>query len=125
MLHIAEQFLQVGRMCILESNFKLQEIEKVKILLEKYDCDCLTFVFKGDFDVLYDRYAQRDESGERHWVHQTAGENRDSFQTGHLKYGLGEISVGKTINVDATSFADINYKDLFNSAKKFYDCCCE
>ena len=119
MLHIAERFLQTRNICILESNFKLREIEQLKILSEKYNCECLTFIFKGDFDVLFDRYMGRDISEKRHWVHNTAGENADNFKEGHLRAGIGETGIGQTITIDATSFANVNYEDLFALAENF------
>ena len=119
MLHIAECFLQAGKPCILESNFKIKEIEQLEILLERYNCKCLTFNFKGDFDVLFDRYMKRDISEKRHWVHSTAGENADNFREGHLKSGIGEGGIGQTITIDATSFAKVNYEDLYAAAKYF------
>jgi len=119
MLHIAECFLQTGKICILESNFKSKEIEQIKILLEKYNCECLTFIFKGDFEVLFDRYMKRDVSEKRHWVHNTTGENIDNFKHGHLQLGIGEAGIGQTIFTDATSFTEINYTNLLDSAKNF------
>ena len=82
LLHIAERFLQTGNICILESNFQilsplsLPESEQIKKLLEKYNSECLTFVFKGDLDVISERYFSRDS--ERHWVHAKA-ESKDSI----------------------------------------------
>ena len=119
MLYIAERFLQVGKICILEGNFKLHEIEKISELLQKYDSKCLTFSFKGDFDILFNRYVERQISEKRHWVHQTAGENAENFRNGHQKSGMGEASIGETISIDATSFKNIDYEHLFSVAKKF------
>jgi len=119
MLHIAEQFLISKKICILESNFKLNESELIKKLLEKYDCECLTFIFKGDFEVLLKRYMEREKNGERHWVHITFGENLDNFQKYHLQYGLGEIAIGKTIVTDTTLFDKVNYEELYETAKIF------
>jgi len=118
-LYITEQFLQVGKTCILESNFKSREIEKIKILLEKYNYDCLTFIFKGDFDVLFDRYMKRDKAEKRHWVHDTTGETKDNFRKGHLEFEIGKAGIGKIINVDTTSFSNVNYDDLFSIARNF------
>jgi len=119
MLHIAEQFLQVGKMCILESNFKTKEIEQIRILLKKYNYECLTFIFKGDFNVFFDRYMERDKVEKRHWVHNTTGETRDNFREGHLEFGIGETGIGKIINVDTTFFAKVNFDELFAIAKYF------
>jgi predicted kinase len=119
MLHIAERLLQAEKICILESNFKSREIDQIRALLEKYHCECLTFIFKGDFNILFDRYMKRDILEKRHWVHNTAGENIDNFRDGHLQSGIGETGIGKTITIDATSFDKVNYEELFTIAKDF------
>jgi len=122
MLHIAERFLQTGNICILESNFQiihpqpLSESELIKKLLEKYNTECLTFVFKGELDVISERYFLRDK--ERHWIHSRA-ENKDSMKHYCINTRLGEIEIGQTITVDATSFSDINYNNLYDIADKF------
>jgi len=122
MLHIAEKTLQANNICILESNFKQKEIDQIKILLEKYNCECLTYIFKGDFKILFDRYMKRNVLEKRHWVHNTEGENLDNFEKGHLKHGIGETGIGKIIISDATKFENINYNELYNIAKDFiYD----
>ena len=119
MLHIIEQFLQVGKMCIIESDFVLKESEQIKTLLEKYNYKCLTFIFKGDFDTLYDRYVGRDKTEKRHWVHDISNETRENFKEGHLYFGCGEIGIGQIAEVDATSFEKVDYEKLFSIAKKF------
>jgi len=87
-------------------------------LLEEYNAKCLTFVFTGDLDVIYDRYTMRDQARARHWVHREAG-GRDQFKVGHVQSGLGDIAIGQTIRVDATVFEEVNYKRLFDAAEKF------
>jgi len=119
MLHIAEQFLISGKICILESNLKLKESELIKILLEKYDCECLTIIFKGDLEVLHKRYIERGKTGKRHWVHSEFGENSDNFKKYHLQNGLGEVEIGKTIVTDTTVFDEVNYDELFMAAEMF------
>jgi predicted kinase len=119
LLHIVEKLLDIGDICILESNFKLIEIEQIKELLHKYDCECLTFIFKGDFKILFKRYHERDKSGKRHWVHRTAGETEEHFKKGHINTGIGEIGIGKTIITDTTSFKALNYEELIVIARNF------
>lgn len=119
MLHIAECLLKTGKICILESNFKSKEIEQIRILLEKYNCECLTYILKGDFDILFDRYMKRDISEKRHWVHNTTGENVVNFTAGHLEHGIGETGIGQTIIRDTTIFANVDYEELYNIAKMF------
>ena len=121
MLHIAERFLQVEKTCILESNFKLAEMEQIKALLDKYNYECLTYIFKGDFNVLFDRYMKRDIAEKRHWVHKTAGETNENFKEGHLEHGIGEMGIGQIVNVDTTSFEKVNFDDLFSIAGNFME----
>ena len=95
MLHIAEQFLQVGQVCILESNFTMRELDQIKILLKKYNAECFLFVFKGNLDVLYDRYVER--SSERHWVHKSAGD-REAFKKVMTEaFGIAETAGEQSI----------------------------
>jgi predicted kinase len=112
--HIAERFLQVGNICILERNFIQHEIEEIKNLLEKYSCKCLTYMFNGDLDVLGERYYKR----ERHWVHSKA---RDAGvmrrYPEHRK--LMDVEIGQMIYVDATSFDKIDYEALYDRANNF------
>jgi predicted kinase len=117
MLHIAKQFLQSGKICIFESNFRPSEIEKLKMLFENYKCECLLFLFKGNLDVLYNRYLERDRVGLRHWVHHDAGETAEYFKAGNIPFGA--ISLGKTVIVDTTSFDSVDYDELFTVAKNF------
>jgi len=119
MLHIAEKILQAHNICILESNFKQTEMDQIKKLLDKYNCECLTFILKGDFKILFNRYMARDALEKRHWVHNTAGEDVDNFKEGHLQSGIGETGIGKIIIRDATNFENINYDELYNIAKEF------
>lgn len=44
-LHIAECCMQIGKVCILEANFHPPQNEQIEELLEKFDADCLTFLF--------------------------------------------------------------------------------
>jgi predicted kinase len=122
MLHIAEKMLQAYNICILESNFKQKEMNQIKVLLEKYNCKCLTFIFKGDFKILFNRYMERDVLEKRHWVHSTAGENAENFEKGHLQSGIGETGIGKIINRDSTKFENIDYNELYDIAKEFINC---
>ena len=121
MLHMAERFLQAGQACILESNFTLQEVEEIKDLLEEYKGECRLFVFKGDLDILFDRYIDRDETEERHWVHRKVLESdRDGFKdVMEGWHGLEEAAIERTVIVDATVLEDINYANLIDVARGF------
>ena len=117
MLHIVECFLQTDKVCILESNFFPPQDEPIKELLQKHEADCLTFLFGGDMDVLWERYQKREEK--RHWVHNFVGQSRDRFINGAIQAGVGDFSIGKTVKVDATDFDKINFDKLYNIANEF------
>jgi len=110
MLHVAEMFLAAGQVCVLEGNFKPHEAEALKRL----GADCLSFVFVGDLDVLYDRYVAR----ERHSVHLPAGD-RKSFAEGQRRMRYGEFGVGKVVRVDCTDFGAVDFDGLVEIAKGF------
>ena len=122
MLHIAEQFLQTGNACILESNFQtlyplpVSENKQIENLLEKYNCECLTFLFKGNLDVISERYFNRDN--ERHWTHGRAAE-KDSIKNYCISNHSKDFILGTTINVDTTSFEDVDFNGLFEIARNF------
>ena len=123
MMYFAECFLQVGKTCILEANFRPPQDDQMKKLLKKYNTDCLTFLFGGNLDVLWDRYVQRE--GERHWAHKFPGQNKELFINGGIKGGYGEFAIGKTIKIDATDFDIIDYDELFYLANLFVTDCTE
>ncbi len=118
MMHIAENFLKAGKPCILESNFKLHESEQVKKLLEKYNCECLTFVFTGDLEVVYERYIEREKTN-RHWVHIIEGEDKEMFMNSHKQFGQADVSVGQTVKVNTTDFDKVDYEKLYDIAENF------
>jgi len=38
---------------------------------------------------------------------------------GHIKAGLADVAIGRTIKVDASDFSNINYDNLIKEAKMF------
>lgn len=122
LLHIAERFMQTGNACILESNFSVRypqpvpECEQIRNMADKYNYECLTFAFSGDFDVLSERYINRDS--ERHWVHAKATD-KEAIKNYCLNSKLQEITIGQTVNINTTSFADVDFEGLFAIAGGF------
>ena len=114
LMHITEKFLQSGKICIIENNFIQPEVEKIKLMLEKYNCDCLTYMFNGDLDVLGDRYFNR----ERHWVHSKA---RDAGVMRRYPEArkLMNVEIGQMIYIDTTSYESVDYESLFIAAENY------
>ena len=122
-LHIAECLIKTDTMCILESAFTAQQIEKVKVLTEKYNAECLTFQFVGDVDVLVGRYWDRQQK--IHWSHQFDEMATDKiafkqqYIKGHVNSCRGEAVFGQTIRVDTTDYNTVDYEALIKQAKNF------
>jgi hypothetical protein len=110
-------FEMKNKVCILESNFFPPQNEWIEQLLDKYSASCLTFLFDGNMEILWERYEKRES--ERHWVHNFVGQNKDRFINGAIKAGVGDFTVGKTIKVDTTDFSKVDYDKLFSIAKQF------
>jgi predicted kinase len=121
MLHILECFLQTEKVCILESNFFPPQNEQIESLLAKYGASCLTFLFDGNMEILWERYENRES--ERHWVHNFVGQSKDRFINGAIRAGVGDFHVGKTVKVDTTDFNKVNYDELFSVAREFLETC--
>ena len=116
MHHIAKCFLKVGKSCILESNFRPSEGEELERLIKKYNADCLTYLFSCDPDVIYKRYVNRDDAGERHWVHKTVNELGHDFVAYCVNNKIGQIEVGEVVKVDATDFEKVDFNALIAKA---------
>lgn len=69
MYHIAEQMMTTNTAFILENNF--EDISKGELmqLLDKYGYTAITVRLTGDYQKIYERFAARDKSPERHRGH--------------------------------------------------------
>ena len=117
LLYIAEGFLQTGKVCILEANFRRPFDMQIKTLLGKYNAECLNYFFTGNLDVLWDRYVGRE--AERHWAFKPVAQSRDGFIDRVNKAGFEDVNIGNTITTDATDFDKIDYDELISIARRF------
>lgn len=89
---------------ILESNFKPYEMEVLKKLVEEYNYDVLSLVFRGDNIILHERFQKRLNEN-RHYVHKSQDfTNIDDFiktleELRAVKY------IGEVINIDSSDFS--------------------
>ena len=75
MIYFLEQTLKVGREIILEANFRLSEILKIKELVEQYQSKLFIIYLTGDTEVLYKRFLSRVPT--RHRAHLSIGLDKD------------------------------------------------
>ena len=128
MMYVTERLIETGSPVIIEANFvpcgikKTDEAEVIKQLIDKYNCQPLTYKFMGDTRVLYKRFIERDKLPERGQANMMFTEpayndfdrwcrNLDNFNVG-----------GMIIKIDTTDFDKIDFDSHIETARKFIDC---
>jgi predicted kinase len=118
--HSIEAQVRAGKSLVIESNFtngpattRLREM-KVRYAVETLQIQCMT-----DGEVLFNRFKERAESGERHPGHvdaTTYDEMRDILLKGrHDPLDIG----GPIIEVDTTDFAAIQYNQVLSQVQSW------
>ena len=69
MYYVAEQFMKLDKAFILENNFEHSSKEGLYYILDKYSYKAITVTLTGDYEKIYERYAIRNNSQERHRGH--------------------------------------------------------
>ncbi|MBD5530015.1 MAG: ATP-binding protein [Lachnospiraceae bacterium] len=130
--YLAEQMMQCGKPFILENNFEASSRQGLVQLLERYGYRALTLRLTGDYARIYQRFAQRDKSSERHPGHVTnsryfKGEGAAESQTITLEQYIAGIQSremdsfsvdGPVITVDTTDFSKVDWERLYQEIKK-------
>jgi len=125
MMYVTERLMEVGYPIIIEGNFvpfgikKKDESSVIKALVKKYEYSTLTFKFKGDAAILYDRYIERENSPER-------GEaNRDFEVISYEKFdndckALEPFNIGgEIIEIDTSDFNRVDFMKYIDKARMF------
>lgn len=117
MRHIAEKCIEMNQNIIIESNFKIDELQVLRESSFLKDVDILTIFLDGDSRVLYDRYCLRQP--QRHSVHTSTGlMSYESFHQAKQTYRK-EDSLGKVIRFDTTVFSEDDYLVLLKYVVDF------
>ncbi len=89
---------------LLESNFKDYEIEVINKIIKEYDYRVLSFVFKGDNEILHQRFLKRLNEN-RHYVHKSQDfTNIDDFV--NTLEDLRKVKYpGIVVNIDSSDFS--------------------
>lgn len=134
MYHAAEQMMQVGAAFILENNFEQASREELLQILEQYHYVGITVRLIGETEVIYNRFAERDKSLERHRGHVvndcypepegSCQENPtmltyEKFLSGMERRGYnGFVANGPCIEVDTTDFSKVNREEILMQVKQ-------
>lgn len=125
MYYAAEQMMKTGCPFILENNFEDLSVPRLMEILNRHDYFGITLRLTGDPSVLYQRFAARDLSPERHRGHvvndqypEPSGGVRENPTRKSYEQYVSEIAErgfcrfeanGPVIAVDVTNFEDVRY----------------
>lgn len=135
MYNFAEQLMKCNIPFILENNFEYSSKEGLMLILKKYSYNALTITLTGDYEKIYQRFAERNFSPDRHRGHvvndcypESDGNKRENptllSYEGYL-YGIEHRGFdsfnadGKHIILDTTDFSNINMKELLSEIKNW------
>ena len=111
--HLFESVMRTGNSLVIESNFYAEyDSEKLNTLTRKYGYATIQIQCRTDSKILFERYMERANSGDRHPGHfDLQYQNIESA----LKDGRTEpLKVeGKLIDLDTTDFDKIDYEKLY------------
>lgn len=102
---IFSEFGKVGQDLILESNFRIGELEKLQKIAAEQDYQVLTLVLRGDIAVLHQRYLNRMYNENRPAVHLCEAFNTIEGFGAYLESLRIPKVPGNAIFIDANDFA--------------------
>ena len=132
MYYAAGQLMKAGHPFILENNFEYSSEYGIKSLIKKYEYSALTITLTGDYNVIYQRFLERESSPDRHRGHvvndcypEKVGDSLKTLKAKVISYenfvrgieqrGFDAFCVdGGQIKIDTTDFSKINMEELFS-----------
>lgn len=102
---IFSEFAEVNKDLILESNFRIAELERLHQIAEENDYQVLTLVLRGDIQVLHKRYLNRMNNENRPAVHLCPEFNTIEGFGAYLTSLRTSTVPGVAIWIDANDFA--------------------
>lgn len=132
LLRVLEAMLQTGTSVIVDNNFDIASAQKLCTLLETYKPNCVTVFLSGEPEVLYQRYADRDNAGVRHLGHvlQDHYPPREEdplcytmtpkeFEEKFFKRGMAQFRCpGKRLKIDTTDFEKISLEAICTQVRQ-------
>ena len=110
MIHFLEQTLKIGGDIILEANFRLSEVQKIKEITGKYDGNLSIIYLFGDEKLLYKRFLERVPN--RHRAHLSQGLDKDyNKYVNYITELRDEIKDLDSFKLDITELNEIEVLD--------------
>lgn len=131
LIRLCDSLLKIDTSLIVVNNFRSDLSDTVKDLIDRHKASCITLFFKGDADVFYKRYVERDLKHKRHLGHilqdrfpPLEGDSldytmtREEFAEKFEKLGMDEFDIGGVrIEIDATNPEKIDVDSLIEQIK--------
>lgn len=131
LLRVLEAMLKADNSLIVDNNFDTASAEKLCAILETYQPNCVTVFLSGDPQVLYERYAERDNLHKRHLGHvlqdhypPREGDSLyytmtpEEFGEKFFKRGMAQFKCpGERIDLDMTDFGKVSLDALCAQVK--------
>lgn len=99
------QFAKFGKDLILESNFRIGELEKLHKISAEHDYQVLTLVLQADASILHPRYLNRMHNENRHPVHLCAQFNTFEGFREYIESLRSALIPGDVLSVNADDFS--------------------
>ena len=109
----------VNKDLILESNFRIGELEKLQQIAAENDYQVLTLVLHGDVEILHERYLNRMHHENRPAVHLCAEFNAIEGFGAYLENLRTPKVPGYSIRIDANDFSYQTDAQLLKSIDEF------
>lgn len=116
---IVSEFGKVEQDLILESNFRIGELEKLHKIAAEQDYQVLTLVLRGDIAVLHKRYLNRMHNENRPAVHLCAEFNEIEGFGAYLESLRTATVPGDAIYIDANDFSYQTDEELLTKIDAF------
>lgn len=134
MYYIAGRLMQRNQAFILENNFEDASYDKLMEILNTYGYTAVTVRLTGDYEKIYERFAKRDRSPDRHRGHvvndrypELEGQpienptalSLEGYLSGIEKRGYDRFAAnGPVITVDTTDFSHVDYGRILERVKE-------
>jgi predicted kinase len=105
MCFLFSRFARLNKDLILESNFRLAELEKLHKIAAEHDYRVLTLVLRADVQILHDRYLNRMHHENRHPVHLCTQFNTIEGFRSYLESIRSAQIPGAMIDINADDFS--------------------
>jgi len=116
MVKMMLDILKIDDLVILESNFKLNEINQLNALIEEHKIRSSTVFLTGEAKILYERYVKRQPN--RHPVHTSTGLiSFENFKMSMTPYD-STLYGNRSFMFDTTVMNDIKYQELLKKVKE-------